>query len=80
MNLYKGLFNYSRGLERLYRPANSPKHAWVLMTIGLAEMHGVEARHVRNKFPWVKDGRAKNYEITVEMEVKEVEDDMAAPA
>ena len=78
-NKYRGVFNYQRSvLEPLYRHATTARQAWFLMTGAIADMQGVDARIVRNYFPWVEGGKSINYEISTETEYIEViEDDIA---
>jgi hypothetical protein len=66
-NLYKGLFNYSCALEREYAYAYSKEQARVVMCRRLAKKHDVHPSVVLGMF----DGERTNYEITLEMEVKE---------
>ena len=70
-SLFRGVFNYSRSPEILYRYAYSSRQAWFRMTFGLAEKHEVTPCCVRHRFPWIDGGKGNNYEIAVELEVKE---------
>ena len=66
-NLYRLAFNYHRTAIILYRHANSERQAWLIGCRYLAKKDGVEPRVVMGLF----DGSRDNFEITVEMEMKE---------
>ena len=66
-NLYKGIFNYSRGLDVLYAYAYSERQAFETMVRRLARDHDVSVAAVRGVF----NGEKENYRIKIEMEVRE---------
>ncbi len=68
-NLYRGCFNYARSVEVLYRHAATERQAWFRMCQALAKKHDVLPHAVMSLF----DGSRQNYEINVEMEIKETE-------
>lgn len=68
--LYVGRFNYSCGLEREYAYAFSKEQARVVMCRRLAKKHDVHPSVVLGMF----NGQKPNFEISIEMEVKEVGD------
>ncbi len=68
-SLWRGVFNYNRDVEILYAYAASKKQAWLVMCKRMAKKQGVIPSIVMNYF----DGSRPNYEITIEMEVKEDE-------
>ena len=74
MNLYRGIFNFPTKFVELYRNAKSEKHAWVIMCNYLANKDGVDAGIVCRMFDWEKK-RKVNFDITTEIEFKEVEDE-----
>lgn len=65
--LWKGLFSYNCGLERLYAYAYSKEQARVIMCRRLAKKHDVHPATVLRYF----DGSRNNYDITVEVDFKE---------
>lgn len=66
--LFRGAFNYARSMEPIiYRHAYTKKQAWKIMCDEIAKRNGVPRSYVYGIF----DGSKPNYEITVEMEVKE---------
>jgi len=65
-NLYRGAFNYRNSVNVLYAYAFSPEQARVIMCRRLAKRHGVHPAVVLSLF-----GDGENYEITVELEIKE---------
>ncbi len=70
-NLYRGSFSYASSVEKpLYRFALSKKQAWYLMCQAIAKKHEVRDSYVYGLF----DGSRPNFEITVEMEYREGED------
>ena len=66
-SLFRGVFNYSREVEILYRYASTERQAWLVMCKALAKKHDVNLSYVMGLF----DGHSKNYEITIEVEVRE---------
>jgi hypothetical protein len=66
-NLFRGAFNYRQSARIEYTYANSCKQAWLIICRRLAKKDGVDPRMVMGLF----DGSRNNYEITVEMEVRE---------
>jgi len=70
-NVYRGVFNYSRSVETMYRRAATPRQAWFVMTEALAKKHEVTGGLVRGRFPWEDGGRGLNYQIDLEMEMSE---------
>ncbi len=68
-NLWKGLFNYSCAIERVFAYAYSKAAARVVMCRRLAKKHDVHPATVLRMF----DGSRNNFSIEIEMEVKEVE-------
>ena len=73
-SLWKGLFNYSCGIERLYTYAHSKEQARVIMCRRLAKKHDVHPSVVLAMF----DGKRDNFSVDIEMEVREDETPMAA--
>ena len=67
--LFRGCFNYSREVHILYRYAYTKRQAWKVMCDALADKHGVKPRYVYGLF----DGQLPNFEITIELEVRENE-------
>jgi len=65
--LFRGVFSYSCQLEREYAYAFSEKQARVIMCSRMAKRHDVHPSTVLRLF----DGSRPNYEITVELEIKE---------
>jgi len=70
-NLFRGVFNYHQTAIVLYRYANSKRQAWLVMCRFLAEKDGVHPSVVMGLFDGIQD----NYEITIETEWKEAEDE-----
>jgi hypothetical protein len=68
--VWKGMFNYNRELYILYCNAYSKRQAWVCFCHRLADKHGVRPQVVMNYF----NGQRDNYEITIETEYKEIEE------
>jgi len=74
-HLYRGVFNYSREVETVYRMAGSPQQAWFVMTEALSRKHDVNPELVRSRFPLSEEGghvKGPNYEIGLELEMKEI--------
>lgn len=71
--LYRGAFNFHRQAIIEYSWASSQRQAWLRMCRRIAKKDGVSAGTVMSLF----DGSKNNYEITIEMEVKEVDAPMA---
>lgn len=67
--LFRGLFNYNCGLERVFAYAYTKEQAHFIMCGRLAKRHEVHPSHVYALF----SGDKSNFEITVETEFKEVE-------
>jgi hypothetical protein len=72
-NLYKGLFSFRCELEIHYAYAHSKEQAKTLMCRKIAKKHDVHPSVVFGMF----DDSKPNYEITLEMEIKEDEKDVA---
>ncbi len=70
-NLWRGAFNLRQTVVILYRHAYSHKQAWLIMCRHMAKTDGVDLRVVMSLF----DGSRDNYEITIETEFKESEND-----
>jgi hypothetical protein len=66
-NCYRGAFNYRQTAVVLYRYAYTEKQAWAQMCKFLADKDGVRPGVVMGLF----DGSKPNFELTVEMEVRE---------
>ncbi len=71
-SLWRGVFNYSHEVEILYRYASSKRQAWLVMCRYLSKKHDVSPAAVMGLF----DGSQNNFEITVEMEVRECDSQM----
>ena len=70
--LFRGVFSYARSVEEpIYRYAFTKKQAWKLMCDEIARRHEIHPSHVYALF----DGSKSNFEITVEMEIRESEKD-----
>ena len=68
--LFRGAFNYARSMEPImYRYAYTKRQAWKLMCDEIAKRNDVSKSLVYGLF----DGSRQNFEITVEMEVREDE-------
>lgn len=67
-HLWKGLFNYTRQLHVLYCYAYTKRQAWLSFCRQLSRRHNVPLNYVTCYF----DGSKDNYEIEIEMEVREV--------
>ena len=68
--LWRGAFNYARSMEPiLYRYAYTKKQAWKIMCDAIAKRNDVPKSYVYGIF----DGSKQNFEITIEMEVREDE-------
>jgi len=66
--LFRGAFNYQRSMEPiLYRYAYTERQAWKVMCDAIAKRNDVPKAYVYGIF----DGSKPNFEITIEMEVKE---------
>jgi hypothetical protein len=66
--LWRGAFNYQRSMEPImYRYAYTKRQAWKVMCDEIARRNDVPYSYVYSYF----DGSKANFEITVEMEVKE---------
>ena len=66
---WRGAFNYRRSVKVMYAYAFTKKQAWLVFCNRLAEKDGIDPRIVMGLF----DGSLPNYDITIEMEIKEVE-------
>ncbi len=71
-DLYRMALNYHQGARIEYTYANSRKQAWLIVCRRLAKKDGVDPRVVMGLF----DGSQNNFEITVEMEVRECDSQM----
>jgi len=70
--LWRGCFNYQRSAEPImYRYAYTKRQAWKVMCDEIAKRNGVPKAYVYGLF----DGSLPNFEITVEMEVKDYDND-----
>jgi hypothetical protein len=67
-----GEFNFRRQMTILYCFAYTERQAWAILCRRLARKDGVSAASVMGIF----DGKHDNYEIKIEMEVKEIENPM----
>jgi len=67
--LWRGCFNYSRSVEVLYAYAYSKEQARVIMCRRIADKHDVHPSNTLRLF----DGSKENFEITIELDVKEEE-------
>ncbi len=67
--LFRGAFNFHQTAKVLYAYAYTKRQAWAIMCQRLAKKDGVHPSAVYGIF----DGSRDNYEITVEMEVRENE-------
>ena len=70
---WKGIFNFNRELYILYAYAFSEKQAKEIFFRRLADRQDVGINTVRNFF----NDEKPNYEITLELEIKEDEKDVA---
>jgi hypothetical protein len=69
--LFRGVFNYSREIHVLRCHAYTKDQAWACMCERLAKMKGVTAESVRQRF----NRKHGQYEIELEIEIKEVADE-----
>ncbi len=67
--LWRGAFNFNRQSIIEYSWAVSERQAWLRMCRRIAMRDGVSPGSVMSIF----DGKKDNYEIKIEMEVKEIE-------
>ncbi len=68
--LWRGVFSYRCSMEPImYRYAYSKRQAWSLMCQEIAKRNDVHKSYTYSMF----DGSKNNFEITLEMEVKENE-------
>jgi hypothetical protein len=67
--LWRGIFSYKCSMEPImYRYAYTKRQAWAVMCREIAKRNDVHVSHVYALF----DGSKPNFEISIEMEVKEV--------
>ena len=69
-SLFKGVFNLSHEVHILYAYARSKEQAKVIFCRRIATQHDIHPSTVMNIF----NGEKANFEITIEMEVKEIEE------
>ena len=67
--LFRGAFNFHQTAKVMYTYAYTERQAWAVFCQRLAKKDGVHPSAVYGIF----DGSRDNYEITVELEVKEDE-------
>ena len=67
-NLWRGAFNYRQSPRIVYAYAYTERQAWAIMCKRMAEKDGVSPSVVMGLF----DGKRDNYEIKVEVEMREV--------
>lgn len=69
-NLYRGAFNFAHAVEFEYAYAYTERQAKAIMCRRLANKHGVGFLTVWQLF----DGSKNNFEITIEMEVTQIDE------
>jgi hypothetical protein len=66
--LWRGAFNYRQSSRIEYAHAYTERQAWAIMCRRMAEKDGVAPASVMSLF----DGKRDNYQIGLEMEIKEI--------
>ena len=67
-SLFRGSFNFNRSPRIEYAWAYTERQAWAIMCKRMAKKDGVADSYVMGLF----DGSRDNYQITIEVEIKEV--------
>ncbi len=70
-SLWRGCFNFRQSVKVMYAFAYTERQAWAVFCQRLAKRDGVHPSVVMGLF----DGKRDNFEITVETEFKEDEND-----
>ena len=68
-SLFRGAFNYRQSSKVMYAYAHTERQAWFVFCQRLAKKDGVSPSMVMGLF----DGTRANYEITIEMEMRETD-------
>lgn len=72
-SLWRGVFQLNHQVFTLYAHAYSEKQAWSIFCRRIADKHGISTYNVMDYF----NGDKVNYEITVEVEFQEDEEQIA---
>ncbi len=73
-HLWRGSFNYRQTVKILYTYACTEKQAWFILCKRLAKKDSVDPHVVMGLF----DGSRDNFDITIETEFREIENDQSA--
>lgn len=75
--LFRGVFNFKRELTVVYRAAYTRRQAWLIFCRVIARKQEISIGMVMNMFPY-NDESVQNYQITVETEFREINEELLA--